>query len=117
MSLAKASSAWLLVAGTAAAAAGCGGVVADKAAGSEMRGWYREIAAGARFRPCGGDRELELEPSAELRRRTRDFDPGSPVYAVVQAHPTPDGGLAVDRVIQVGSPEPVRDCAMNGVVD
>jgi hypothetical protein len=49
------------------------------------------------------------------KAKTFDLQPDTPVYVRVSGY-TKAGVLNVSRVDQFGSPEPVRDCAMTGVV-
>jgi len=81
-----------------------------------LAGWYLEHDAEGRFQPCGPAEPLRVD-SADLRARARDFglDADTPVYVRVAG--SIDGStLQVVRVEQFGSPTPVRDCAMTGVV-
>lgn len=80
-------------------------------------GWYLIHGGSARFQPCGSDAGWPIGEDADLAERARAFglEPDTPVYARVQG--TLHGGtLDVAAVTQFGSPAPVRDCAMNGVV-
>jgi len=81
-----------------------------------LAGWYLEHDAEGRFQPCGQADSLRVD-SADLRARAREFglDADTPVYVRVAG--SIDGStLQVVRVEQFGSPTPVRDCAMTGVV-
>lgn len=93
-------------------------VPASTAEGERYRGWYMEHDGQGMFQPCGQSRQWRVE-SPELRAQARDFelDPDTPVYVHVFGTPSAGGEeLSVSRVDQFGSPTPVRDCAMTGVV-
>jgi hypothetical protein len=82
-------------------------------------GWYVEHGRGALFRPCGAQRTWRISNVAALRVAAQDFglQPDTPVYVRLQGSYDLDAGaLSVARVEQFGSPTPVRDCAMTGVV-
>ncbi len=69
-----------------------------------------------RFQPCGQSQPLSVD-SAELRARAKAFSlqADTPVY--VRVFGTTDGSvLTVSGVQQFGSPTPVRNCGMTGVV-
>ena len=93
-------------------------VAASAAEGEIYRGWYLEHDGQGMFQPCGQSQQWRVE-SPELRVQAKDFglDPDTPIYVHVSATLS-DGGdeLSVSRVDQFGSPTPVRDCAMTGVV-
>lgn len=77
-------------------------------------GWYAQQGQQARFQPCGEEAMLVVD-GADLRRRAREFglQDGDPVY--VRLLGTRAGGeFHLDRVMQFGSPVPVRDCPMTG---
>ena len=93
-------------------------VGAAKADGQVYRGWYMEQAGQGMFQPCGQSRQWRVD-SPELRTQAKDFglQQDTPVY--VRLFVTQSAGgeeLSVSRVEQFGSPTPVRDCAMTGVV-
>jgi hypothetical protein len=75
-----------------------------------------EHDAEGSFQPCGHADSLRVD-SADLRARAREFglDADTPVYVRV-AGSIEGSTLQVVRVEQFGSPTPVRDCAMTGVV-
>ena len=86
------------------------------AADEVIAGWYMEHGGMTMFQRCGNDTQLSVD-SAELRARAKDFglDEGNPVYVRVAG--TVNGNtLTVASVEQFGSPTPVRDCGMTGVV-
>lgn len=89
-----------------------------KAEGQVLRGWYMEHEWQGMFQPCGESRQWRVD-SPELRARAKDFglDPDTPVYVSLSVTQTAGGHeLLVSRIEQFGSPTPVRDCAMTGVV-
>jgi len=81
------------------------------------RGWYMEHGSQSTFQPCGQSAQWPIARSADLAAKAKAFDlqPDTPVYVRVSGY-TKAGALNVSRVDQFGSPEPVRDCAMTGVV-
>ena len=86
------------------------------AASDVIAGWYMEHGGMAMFQRCGNDTQLSVD-SADLRARAKDFglDEGNPVYVRV-AGTISGNTLTVASVEQFGSPTPVRDCGMTGVV-
>ena len=80
-------------------------------------GWYLQRAGTGRFQPCGRDAQWAVGQGADLAERARDFGlmDDTPVYVRVTGD-FHDGVLDVRSVEQFGSPTPVRDCAMTGVV-
>jgi len=80
-------------------------------------GWYMEHAGKGRFQPCGQSQPWQVSASADLPERARKFELGedTPIYVRVLGSVHGDE-IAVSRVEQFGSPTPVRNCAMNGVV-
>ena len=84
--------------------------------GDTIAGWYMEHGDMGMFQRCGQDAQLGVD-SAELRAEARKFglEPNTPVYVRVVG--TSDGSkVSVTRVEQFGSPTPVRDCGLTGVV-
>ena len=81
------------------------------------RGWYMAHGSVSTFQPCGQSTQWPIAQSGDLAARAKAFDlqPDTPVYVRVSGY-TKAGVLNVSRVDQFGSPEPVRDCAMTGVV-
>lgn len=80
-------------------------------------GWYREHGGQGLFQPCGSETVYRVSAQPELRSRARGFglQPDTPVYVRLEAAMERDT-LEVARVVQFGSPTPVRDCPMTGVV-
>lgn len=76
-------------------------------------GWYR---AGM-LQACGSTKSMKVSNSAELDKQVKagGMQPGDPVYVRLEGSMS-GGALSVTRVAQFGSPTPVRDCAMTGVV-
>lgn len=114
----------LLPAGAAIAAAfalaACsadGGSTVRQSAGTTLAGWYMEHAGQASFQPCGAALPLRVTAAADLPKRARAFglEQDTPVYVRVNGTMT-EKEIAIDSVEQFGSPVPVRDCALNGVV-
>jgi hypothetical protein len=109
--------------GVGIALTGC--VVTDKpstettsaTSGQIFVGWYMEHAGQGSFQPCGQSQPLRVSSSADLPVRAKNFDLGedTPIYVRVTGSVRGDE-IAVARVEQFGSPTPVRNCAMNGVV-
>lgn len=81
------------------------------------RGWYMEHRGQASFQPCGQSWPWRVTESADLPAQARKFDlqPDTPIYVRVSGVQQGDT-IAVISVEQFGSPIPVRDCAMTGVV-
>ena len=65
---------------------------------------------------CGQSQQLTVE-SADLRAQAESFglEPNTPVYVRV-AGSTDGSNFTVTRVEQFGSPTPVSDCGLAGVV-
>lgn len=79
-------------------------------------GWYMEHGEMGMFQMCGDSKQLTVE-SADLRAQAKSFglQPNTPVYVRVAG--SMDGSnLTVTRVEQFGSPTPVSDCGLTGVV-
>lgn len=84
-----------------------------------LAGWYMQSSGGETFQPCGESTPWRITDDADLRAKAKSFglDDGNPVYVkIVASLSASDKTVKVDRVIQFGSPTPVRDCAMTGVV-
>lgn len=80
-----------------------------------VSGWYRQEAKAAFFQPCGEAAALPVVDGAELRKRAAGFglQPGDPVYVRLLGTPA-KGKFSLARIVQFGSPDPVRDCPMTG---
>jgi pyruvate/2-oxoglutarate dehydrogenase complex dihydrolipoamide acyltransferase (E2) component len=79
-------------------------------------GWYMEHGDMGMFQLCGQEQQLTVD-SADLRARAKDFglEPNTPVY--VRLAGSSDGStFTVTGIEQFGSPEPMRDCGLTGVV-
>lgn len=88
-----------------------------------LSGWYLQGAGGSRMQPCGQSVQWPIGDMADLKARAKTFglQDDTPVYVKLLARVSVAGGGAakkvdVVRVEQFGSPTPVRDCAMTGVV-
>ncbi len=110
-------SAAVLLAGCAAAENKPSTDMKPAAQGQSYAGWYLESAGQASFQPCGQSQRWRVTAAADLHSRAKAFglQQDTPVY-VRLAGSAQGGELAVSRVEQFGSPTPVRNCAMNGVV-
>ncbi len=87
------------------------------AKGQSYAGWYMEHAGQSTFQPCGQTKQWRVSAPADLVARAKKFglEQDTPVY--VQLLGTAQGDvIAVSRVQQFGSPTPVRNCALTGVV-
>lgn len=83
----------------------------------DYAGWYQRHGGRATFQPCGQAVSWVVGEGADLAPRARGFglQDDTPVYVRISG--TRDGDvLDVKSVAQFGSPTPVRDCAMDGVV-
>jgi hypothetical protein len=80
-------------------------------------GWYVEHAGQAMLQPCDQGDPLNISWSSELTEKARSFGltDGNPVYVRIKGEISGDT-LAVSKVEQFGSPEPVTNCAMTGMV-
>jgi hypothetical protein len=69
------------------------------------------------FQACGAAHPWRVSAPGELPAHARAFglDDDTPIYVRIQGIQSADG-IAVSRVEQFGSPTPVRDCPMTGVV-
>lgn len=111
---------WLLVAGLSVSLAACAAAERSDAQKTQpLAGWYMQNGATQTFQPCGGSVPLPITEGADLRAKAGDFglQDDNPIY--VRLLTTGSSGqktIKVARVLQFGSPTPVRDCAMNGVV-
>lgn len=89
-----------------------------------LAGWYSEHGTSRTFQPCGSDQAWTIAEAGQLPARAKAFDlqPDAPVYVKLKATVSPSRGgnstreVHVREVTQFGSPTPVRNCAMTGVV-
>lgn len=81
-------------------------------------GWYMLHAGEGRFQTCGQQHQMRLTKSADLLARAKDFglEPDTPVYVRLSGSVRGDA-IEVSSVEQFGSPVPVRDCGLTGVVN
>ena len=81
-------------------------------AGGAQAGWY---SAGT-FRACGSATAMKVDKAADIDRQIKagGMSAGDPVYVKLEGMPMGKGDYMVTRVVQVGSPTPVRDCPMSG---
>lgn len=88
-----------------------------KSGGQSYAGWYMESEGQRTFQSCGQAQRLRVTSAADLPARAKVFglQPNTPVYVKLTGSNQGDL-LIVSRVEQFGSPTPVRNCAMNGVV-
>lgn len=111
---------WVVGLATAITLSSC--VAAEKqpsSKGQVYAGWYMEHAGQGRFQLCGQSQQWRMSGSSDLRTKAREFglDQDTPVYVRVLGVQSADGDtLEVSRVEQFGSPTPVRNCGMTGVV-
>jgi len=104
--------------GAAAGLIGCAAAEKKPADATESHaGWYMEHAGQAMFQLCGQSQPLRVTAPADLAARAKAFglDQDTPVYARLVGSVHGDE-IEVSRVEQFGSPTPVRDCGMTGVV-
>lgn len=84
-----------------------------------LAGWYWQSGEQGLFQSCGQSRQWAVASSEALREGARAFglEPEMPVYVrVVGKLSSAAGELVVSRIEQFGSPTPVRNCPMTGVV-
>ena len=88
-----------------------------------LNGWYLQGASGSRLQPCGQSVQWLIGDKADLQARAKSFglQDDTPVYVKLLARvsdASSNSGKKVDvvRVEQFGSPTPIRDCGMTGVV-
>lgn len=88
---------------------------ADKA--QAYAGWYMEHGGQGMFQPCGQSQSWRLSRAGDLPARAKAFglQPDTPLYVRVTGT-VRDNALAVASIEQVGSPTPVHDCGLTGVV-
>ena len=93
---------------------------AHVAEGQPLNGWYLQGASGSRLQPCGKSEQWPIGAKADLEARAKAFDlqDDTPVYVKLLARVDENSAPRVDvvKVEQFGSPTPVRDCGMTGVV-
>lgn len=80
-------------------------------------GWYLVHEGKGQFQPCGQSAPLQVSAAADLPQRAQAFGltEYTPVY--VRLRGTVRGTtIDVETVEQFGSPTPVRNCGLNGVV-
>lgn len=115
---------WMLGLGFAVVLAGCADAQ-NKVAGNvdSLAGWYMQHAGAGSFQPCGDDsKPWPVTGKADLDTRARAFglEEDTPVYVKLLAKKSvaTDGSTVIDveQVQQFGSPEPVKNCALTGVV-
>ena len=115
---------WMFGISAAILLAGCAAVEKQSAAetkpivqGQSHAGWYMESAGQRSFQPCGQSQAWRVTAAADLPARAKAFglQQDTPVYVRLIGSAQGDQ-LKVSRVEQFGSPTPVRNCAMNGVV-
>lgn len=84
---------------------------------ASITGWYTEHAGQATLQRCGRNETLRISAPSKLREKAGAFGltEGNPVYVRVKGEIS-GATLSISDVEQFGSPEPVRDCAMTGVV-
>ena len=84
---------------------------------AQLSGWYMEHAGTRTFQPCGEDRVLLVSVAGDLPEESRKFglEDDTPVYVRLSGR-REDDSFAVSAVEQFGSPTPVRNCGLNGVV-
>lgn len=80
-------------------------------------GWYLQHAGEGRFQGCGQSQSIPIADGADLPARARAFGltDDTPVYVRLKGS-VRGQALHVTRVEQFGSPTPVRNCGMDGVV-
>lgn len=84
-----------------------------------LAGWYIQHGSQGSFQPCGQSEQWRIGAAADLADRAKAFglDDDNPIYVRVLATTrASDKSIDISRVEQFGSPTPVRNCAMNGVV-
>lgn len=93
-------------------------VSAEAANGTQSyRGWYMEHGGQGRFQACGDSQPMPVAAAVELSAKARSFglEADTPVYVRLQGAVN-GGEFRVSAVEQFGSPTPIRDCGMTGVV-
>lgn len=87
------------------------GMEQGAAAAGAQAGWYR----GGTFQPCGSTQTYTVNAAGDIDARIRaaKMSGSDPVYVRLEGSAA-NGAFNVTRVAQVGSPTPVRDCAMTG---
>jgi hypothetical protein len=85
-----------------------------------VSGWYMQHGRRSSFQPCGEATPRPIAGEADLRARAKafDLDEDTPVYVRLELkHGLSEATIDVLRVAQFGSPTPVRNCSMTGVVN
>lgn len=80
-------------------------------------GWYMDHGDQPMFQACGSSEMSNIGNAGDLQAQVKasDIVPGNPVYVRFSGR-SEGGTIQVAQVQQVGSPTPVRDCALSGVV-
>jgi hypothetical protein len=80
-------------------------------------GWYMEHGGQGKLQLCGQSQQLLVTSGADLHDRALAFglEEDTPVYVRVLGSVKGEE-ISVSRVEQFGSPTPVRNCGMTGVV-
>lgn len=111
-------SGWLAGVGVAMALSSCAAAETKSAAGGQAyAGWYMEQGGKASLLPCGESKAWPIADSSDLRVKAKasGLSTDNPLYVRVKGNQTA-GALEISSVEQVGSPTPIRDCPMTGVV-
>lgn len=98
---------------------GCTGAATERDRQESLAGWYWQQGEQELFQRCGQSEPWTIDRSPVLRERARAFglEPDMPVYVRVRGTLSPaSGALVVAKVEQFGSPDPVRNCPLTGVV-
>ena len=84
---------------------------------TQLAGWYLQHGREARFQACGRNTAVRLSATADLRQRANQFelDDDTPIYVRIEVDAS-ESEPDVLRVLQFGSPTPVRNCGLTGVV-
>ena len=106
----------------------CAAHEAPMKAPQQMAGWYNQSAGARTFQRCGSSEQWLVTQMADLNKRATAFglQGDTPVYVKLSAVVSAPGKFGpqgtyprevrVERVVQFGSPTPVRNCALTGVV-
>ncbi len=109
---------WMIGIATALVLSSCAATEnKSPAEGQAYAGWYMQHGGQLTFQPCGQSQRIHVSAAADLAARARTFglQQDSPIYVRLMGAMQGDA-IDVSRVEQFGSPIPVRDCAMTGVV-
>jgi hypothetical protein len=119
---------WLWVASSMMALTACAAAQPPAKTAQPVSGWYSQSAGSATFQPCGTSEPWLVTKAADLSARATAFglQNDMPVYVKIVAAISAQGKygshgeyshqVQVERVLQFGSPTPVRNCALSGVV-